>query len=228
MVGFIWVVFTPPDMGVKADDDTESVWSSPGPPSLASADFLSLSEVMSQDTDKRGKPKVGRTRRPLTGPIITRAPKIKTASSGLSAISQSEDSPFWKWPESSRGQVVLDKAEYDRIHDLMLKLDFSNDDAAVQSTSKWLEEASLIVGDAPNWGQTVSGKSKVTIAAANWDEAGGMAGQPIMLTARKKRKAVPSDPPKGSDGPGGSDGQQGGGGPNVLDSGLVRKKPKVE
>lgn len=224
MVGFIWVVFTPPDIDSQTDDDTESVFSSPGSPSLAAADLPSISEVLSQDSHSSSKSTRERSRRPLTGPIIPRAPRIKKTSSSLSISSHSEESLFWKWPESSRGQVVLEKPQYDRIHDLLLKLDFSNNDAAAQSTAKWLEEAATIVGVASRWGQSVVGKMQIAAKPNNGTSASGTAGQPNDLSAsivRKKRKPEESLP--AAEAPG----KDGVPGVNVLSASMIRKKPKV-
>ncbi|KAG8628130.1 hypothetical protein KVT40_004003 [Elsinoe batatas] len=225
MVGFIWVVFTPPDVDLQIDNDNSSVFSSPGSPSFGSSDVPSISEVVTQDSQSSTKSTSReRTRRPLSGAILPRAPKIKKASSTLSVTSQPEESSFFKWPESSRGQVVLEKSDYDRIHDLLLKLDFSTDDASAQSTAKWLEEAATIVGHGSRWGQNVAGKMQVVVLQ-NGGTTNGTASQPNDLSAsivRKKRKAGEVQPvvqtQEQNDAPA----------VNVLGAGMIRKKPKVK
>ncbi|KAF4555189.1 Histone acetyltransferase-like protein [Elsinoe fawcettii] len=225
MVGFIWVVFTPPDVDTQFDDDTSSVFSGPASPSFGSFDMPPISEVMSQDSQESVRSTSReRIRRPLTGPIIPRAPKIKKVSSTLSVTSQPEESVFFRWPEFSRGQVVLEKSDYDRIHDLLLKLDFSNDDAAAQSTAKWFEEAAMIVGDAPKWGQEVIGKMEAAVVS-HGIVGNGTAAQPNNLSGmiiRKKRKADDTRPVVNDVG------QNSAPAVNILGAGMIRKKPKVK
>ncbi|KAF2153362.1 hypothetical protein K461DRAFT_267947 [Myriangium duriaei CBS 260.36] len=221
LVGFVWVVFTPEDL---ADGEAEEgLLESPGSIDRR-GEVASIAEVVGGgvNRDRSGE----RSKKPLSGPVIARAPRVKRDSSTIStAALLAENSPFWKWPEDSRGQVVVDPAGYDRIHDLLLKLDFSSDEAATESTAKWLEEAVTIFGDSKKWGREVTGQAEVTASTAN-GHANGTAGpvvknQPHDLSAsivRKKRKAEnPPDPPPRPDIP-----------PvNVLSSGFIRKRPKT-
>ena len=157
MVGFIWVVFTPADVDISQQEE-ESQTASRGATPSPTASFTelpSISEVLSgpdRSLDKRKR------RSKLTGPIVPRKPKIKTSSSNLSVTSQGEESPFWKWPESSRGQVVLDQGAYTRVHDLLLRLDFEKAAAAANSTTKWIHEVAVTAGSPKDWGETVVGR----------------------------------------------------------------------
>ncbi|GAM83943.1 hypothetical protein ANO11243_019330 [Dothideomycetidae sp. 11243] len=214
LVGFIWVVFTPNDGETQEDEETENAVFSPASPSPGAA---RLPPVVDDVTKERIK-------KPLSGPIVPRLPRVKRMSSSVVSSSIPEHSPFWKWPESSRGQVVVDSPTYDRIHDLLLRLDFQNDDAATESTVKWFEEAAKIAGNEAAWGREVVGTATVTTAPDNGHTNGTAkpttASAPNDLSAsivRKKRKAeaAPESVVQETIQP-----------VNMLSSGLVRRKPK--
>lgn len=241
MVGFIWVVFTPDDIDTVEDEDPEATLSAlqSSPPDTQS--LPSISDVLQGEDDasaeKRSQPK-----KPLTGLVIPRQPRVKRASSSLSSTSLAEHSLFWRWEESSRGQIVVSPQTYDSIHDVLLKLDFSSDEAAVESTTKWLEEAATLVGEAAQWGKEVVGEAAVQVANTNSSvpSQGPVASQRFVLThhvthgillthcsqpndlsasiVRKKRKLeTPVETPQEAAPPA----------VNMLSSGLIRKKPKV-
>ena len=170
-----------------------------------------------------------RNRTRLTGPIIPRQPRIKSSASDVSKTSQPGDSPFYRWPGTARGQIVLDKHTYDRVHALLLRLDFSNNVLAGQSTKKWLSEVSVTAGATEGWGETITGRR--TEVAPNGAAAGqsmapaASAGEVNDLSTsivRKKRK--PESAPVGMALPELLDAAPA---VNVLGSTMVRKKPKV-
>lgn len=167
LVGFIWVVFTNPEVfnGSFCSDDTGDSQTTIGSPTHLSDDIPSISQVMSQH--EADSPQKRRKRTKLTGPIIPRQPKIKSSSSSVSMTSQAETSPYWIWPETSRGQVVLDTGTYTRVHDLLLRLEFENNDAATRSTKKWIDEVGVIAGTTSVWGQTVTGTLQETAQTAS-------------------------------------------------------------
>ncbi|KAF1346095.1 histone acetylation protein-domain-containing protein [Delphinella strobiligena] len=196
LVGFLWLLFTPSDPFNQSQRD-----------SFHSQTPLSPLATASQDT--QDMPSVPPPRRKkLTGPIISRLPKIKSSPSNASVRTQPHESPYYSWSFQGRAQLVVDHASYLRVHDLLLRLDFANQDAAVQSTRKWVDEVGVIADTTKSWAMPVVG----LLAETN-----NLAG----MTVRKKRKpdtsavlasqhvqaAIPAV--------------------NLLGSGLVRKKPKV-
>jgi regulator of Ty1 transposition protein 109 len=50
---------------------------------------------------------------------------------------------YYHWPAEGRGDRLVDEAEYKRIVELLLHLDFSTFDKAAGSTQRWLSEAGL-------------------------------------------------------------------------------------
>ncbi|GAB7340405.1 hypothetical protein MBLNU457_6842t1 [Dothideomycetes sp. NU457] len=228
MVGFIWVVFTPPDVDSEPGyslDSQDSFMSRASTPLGGLGEIPSISEVLSPSSAVPNSPRK-RKRTPLTGPIMTRAPKVKCASGTQPSDAQPEKSPFWRWPRSSRGQIVVEKQAYDRIHDLLLKLDFCDNTAARHSTKKWLDEVVVTAGRSPLWGQAVTGRRAHAISAKTVTVSSGTVGQPNNLSTsivRKKQKpgsngavaaveaAKPAEAPA----------------VNVLSSSMIRKKPKV-
>lgn len=161
LVGFIWIVFTPSDLRLDSQIDSLDSQVSTHSLSAGSQGASSASEILSNEPNTVGSPKKkSHPRKILTGPIVPRQPRIKSSSSSLSSTSQAEESPFWRWPEIGRGQVVLDQGSYTRVHDLLLRLDFANADAATKSTHKWTNEVIVIARSSGNWGITVTGLHK--------------------------------------------------------------------
>jgi len=229
MVGFIWVVFTPPDVDSEPGyslDSQDSFISRASTPLGGLGETPSISGVLSRSLITPNSPRK-RKRTPLTGPITTRAPKVKSASGIQPADSQPEESPFWRWPSSSRGQIVVEKQAYDRVHDLLLKLEFCDNTAARHSTKKWLDEVVVTAGPSPLWGQVVTGRKAHAVPAKTVAVSSGTAGQPNDLSTsivRKKQKP-------GSDGGAvvvEAVGSAGAPAVNVLGSSMIRKKPKLK
>ncbi|KAK8209188.1 hypothetical protein M8818_003883 [Zalaria obscura] len=148
LVGFVWIVFTPSDFDDCLDSGDSSAQHSVLPPLSNGHDLPSLDERIPRKQTRRKK---------LTGPVITRQPRVKTSSSAHSAGLGPEGSVYFKWPESSRGQIVLDEAAYTRTHDLLLRLDFATLGAAMESSHKWFEEVHLTAGRPGVWGKAIEG-----------------------------------------------------------------------
>lgn len=157
----------------------------------------------------------------MTGPIIPRQPKIKSTSSNLSSRSLKSSSK--EWPEKGRGQILLDHASYTRVHDLLLRLDFSEVVAATNSTRKWLGEVTAITVPTSDWGKEVVGvyevAEKASVAEGAPASVPGQVNDLSSMLVRKKRKnaddgaqaSVSTEAPA----------------VNVLGAGMIRKKPKV-
>jgi len=121
----------------------------------------------------------------------------------------------------------VEKQAYDRVHDLLLKLEFCNNTAARNSTKKWLDEVVVTAGPSPTWGQTVTGRKASIVSADRGLAPAGTTGQPndlSMSIIRKKQKpgndgaAAILETNKPVEAPA----------VNVLGSGMIRKKPKVK
>ncbi|KAF1969352.1 hypothetical protein BU23DRAFT_239966 [Bimuria novae-zelandiae CBS 107.79] len=207
IVGFIWIVITPPKPSIPEEDDSQ-----PLQLSAFSQDDAQSTAVLSQlGTPKKKVAKKARRRKINTnhGPIPLVLPRIKSSSSNLSTLSTGsqpksvpECGPYYWWPVKSRGTVVLTSKEYNRAHEVLLQQNFSTRAAASKSTRRWKEEVAVL-GGVINWGKTVVGSKEFKPA-----EGTGNGAPAVTLVATKKRKPTESD------------------GVNTLSAGLVRKKPK--
>jgi regulator of Ty1 transposition protein 109 len=226
MVGFIWLVFTPTQPTIQSLED--SVTNLTPASSFNAEDLLGTDQIFSSQESidlaseaTKLSPRKSSRRKKLSGPIIPRQPKIKSSSSNLS--SRSDKSSNKEWPEKGRGQIVLDHSPYTRVHDLLLRLDFSDLNAATSSTRKWLSEVTAITAPAEDWGKEIIGEYQV----ADQTSVLGQAATPVSgqvndlsgMLVRKKRKNGDSEPQPSAaaDTPV----------VNVLSAAMVRKKPKV-
>ncbi|KNG47777.1 glycosyltransferase family 21 protein [Stemphylium lycopersici] len=189
IVGFIWVVITPPKPSIPEEDEDQ-------------LSRQSLSQSCSQNESQESVPsprrqKTSRRKKEAKlkyGPIPLVLPKIKSSSSNLSTSSitstsaklPAEDSPYWKWPESSRGTICFSLKNYDRAHEVLLQQTFANRTAAARSTSKWKEEIAVL-GGMDDWGFTVVGKKEYAAAPSLSDATNGVTPTMVM-GVRKKRK----------------------------------------
>jgi regulator of Ty1 transposition protein 109 len=223
IVGFIWVVITPPKPSITEEDEDI--------PSQQSASQY-CPQIDSQETmpspKRRKKSRRRQEAKTRYGPIPLVLPKIKTSSSNLSTssnISSSsvralpENSPYWKWPASSRGTICFSLKNYDRAHEVLLQQTFSNRKAAARSTRKWKEEIAVL-GGVDEWGFTVVG-TKEYAAAAKPSDAANVATPTIVMGVRKKRKPdAPSEAVVGA--------ERSTEPAQMLGEGMVRKKAKIE
>ncbi|KAF2023653.1 hypothetical protein EK21DRAFT_80397 [Setomelanomma holmii] len=124
-----------------------------------------------------------------------------------------ENSPYYVWPSESRGTICFSNKDYDRAHEVLIQQNFGTRASTAKATRRWKEEIAVL-GGVDQWGWKVTGRKE----PANSSErpiANGVTPVTVM-GVRKKRKpeAATNAPP--------SEGAQ------SLESGLVRKKPKVE
>jgi regulator of Ty1 transposition protein 109 len=218
LVGFIWVVFTPPDLNTPSSesqpDSQDSVLNPPytfAPPERSSS---SIGVPRSPPQEPTFPRKPSKSRRKLTGPVKPRMPRIKSASSGLSTTLQPTQSPYYTWPLESRGDIALDEKKYSKATETLLQLDFSNLQLAVDSTKTWIEEVGVLAGLNGTCGREVLGRIKLPTAFAAGEA--GVGGSANMMQPRKRK----------AEGEGGKENENGG--VHTLGVGLVRKKVKVE
>lgn len=224
VTGFIWVVITPPRPSIPEEDE-ESEPSSQSQSQMASESQNSLSR--SASSSKKASPKKPRRRKVNTeyGPIPLILPKIKSSTSNLSSSSigsksaaklPPENTPYYKWPSTSRGTLLLSATAYARAHEVMLQQNFATRTAAARSTKRWRDEIAVL-GGVDSWTWTVIGKKKAQTSDAA-ATANGVTPVTIM-GVRKKRKPEAANPENGQKT---EDGMQ------VLGEGLVKKKAKLE
>ncbi|XPT03713.1 hypothetical protein M3J09_012799 [Ascochyta lentis] len=217
IVGFIWVVLTPPkDSILEEDEDTPSQLSQLSQQSaVESQESLPPPRKKKTSNKRRTKPKAN------FGPIPLILPRIKTSSSNLSSTSNTstastskipENSPYFTWPASSRGTICFSTKNYNRAHEVLIHSSFATRAATARSTQQFKKEVAVLGGVA-NWGWTVVGKKEAPVSTPS---TASSATPVTVMGVRKKRKD------------GDAQAVGGGSGVQTLDAGLVRKKVKVE
>jgi regulator of Ty1 transposition protein 109 len=227
LTGFIWIVLTPPDIDShppQVGESQDSQLSNPSPFASTPPRLENTSSNISLPSPQRfkaspRKPSSHRRikKQTLTGVIKPRMPRIKSASSTLSTISQlPEQSVYYSWPLSSRGEIVLDETKYKKAVETLLKLDFDSQSVAEESTKIWIDEVGVLGGLHMNWGRAVTGSRELPVAAM----VNGNTIAPTNMLVTKKRKLDAGD-----SGP--AETTQGNNGVNTLNSSLLKKKPKL-
>jgi regulator of Ty1 transposition protein 109 len=192
LVGFIWLVFTPPALedDVDVDESTATIpAAAPGTDPTANHSQTSTSSLASlsitlQPTTITAAPPRSPTRRraPLTGPIIPRLPRIKSTSSTTHPHNlPPPSSRHYSWPSTSRGTLVLADKEYEKATEMLLRLDFAARGAAAASTRTWVDEVGVLAGgsssagdagrgggmeEAVSWSRRVVGRNTAAAVAA--------------------------------------------------------------
>ncbi|KAI4213148.1 MAG: hypothetical protein LQ351_004302 [Letrouitia transgressa] len=261
LVGFLWGVFTPEGTHTNGDSpellpnppSTPSKHktkkkSSPSPRSQAEACDSSPSPKWRPVSDLQNssfphlhapRPLIQDSKSldlPASQPSNNLQPPATNAhpTSQTSPSIRPEKTKHYLWPPSSRGEIVLSEKHYHRVHNLLLHLDYANEEIAAESSKRWLDDVAMCAG-VKTWGQRVVGRKEMPAAGQqqsllNPDKGGvNMLGSGLV---RKKR-------PNGESG-GEVDGSAAAAaasataassadrGVNVLSTGLVRKKPKVK
>ena len=185
VVGFLWLVVRPPPGEIAQKPtlfDRESSPSINPTPNSNSQDSQTSTSSRKSTSSSTGIKKEKRRKR-LTGPIISRAPRLKGSSSNVSATSNPDSGAG-----ASRNGPVLTQEGYDSAMQILLNLDFSTAAAAAHSTAKWVAEVSRMAGvKGEEWALECEGSAVVEV------EAGGVGGRQAMndlggLVRRKKRK----------------------------------------
>ncbi|KAL1891800.1 hypothetical protein Cpir12675_004805 [Ceratocystis pirilliformis] len=151
MTGFLWVVFD--TLESRTDEaDSEKV----SPPLV-----LGLKPKTQKQKAKKKKK--------LTGIIPLREPHIKTHRKN-NLLKKHALTAYYTWPLASRGDVIVDDADYKQIYELLLRLDFAKIDIAVSSSHRWIRE----VGGGKTWGTLVEGTAETPAAMAQTAEPNGL------------------------------------------------------
>lgn len=160
---------------------------------------------------KKDKAKRKKKKR-LTGKIRSRQPRIKTRQKNY-LLRQPVTSPYYFWPPEGRGQMIVSENDYKRSVELLLHLDFATVVLAAGSMKRWDKE----VGMGQKWDLEVSGEQELPAKAK--DAATASTDTAVNnLSGLVKRKRAQADGEESKDEPAKV---------NVLNAGLVRKKPKA-
>ncbi|MCJ1258590.1 hypothetical protein MMC24_006423 [Lignoscripta atroalba] len=244
LVGFIWGVFTPPELlgrsfVTSAESNREKMNGTlPTPlPSQVHDDAIIPPESPMRSSpvsdlphspfpssqvqpleSPAPTPKPEKERR-LNSPDIAYAPCINDVTVS-SKTQQPEFSEYYLWAVSSQGEVVLPEQEYNEVNELLLSLDYADENIAALSTKKWIEHVSKLAGGR-EWGQVVIG-TKVTPIKAKGSSGISPTTLDTGLVRKRTRESVDQNDSTAT-----LQGSQNGTGINILATGVVRKKPKV-
>ena len=164
----------------------------------------------SQQSDPSQKPEMHhRGSSKLSGPIVTRLPRIKSSVSRSSAFVQSDLTPHYLWSTAGRGQIVLEERDYTRVTEFLLKLDFAKPEVAMASTARWLREVHAVadIAGKSTWGEAVHGKERLQTGSSTSTAFVNMLNMEMLR--RKRNDTTEKDVT------------------NILSAGLMRKKPKA-
>ena len=134
--------------------------------------------------------------------------------------SQPEETKYYYWPTSSRGEVILRQKDYQRASNILLHLDYANQELALDSTRKWINDIAERAGS-KIWGQEVVG----TVPLADKADAERIEANATILNAgliRKKKRPFDESIGQAETASGGNEN-----GVNTLSTGLIRKKAKI-
>lgn len=193
LVGFMWVIFTPKELlgVVKQDDNITSPTSSPLKRKAPAT------RIQDSPTPSKRQKIIPKKPTKLTGPIIPRVPRLKPGAAGYLSEPKLWESKYFTVPSHARGVLLIEQKAYDRVHDLLLKLDFSDINASRASTRKWIEETAIIAGRRRDysWGIEIQGRMPVPVKddipkPQSLDGAVDKLAAPNILTAKKKPKPV--------------------------------------
>jgi regulator of Ty1 transposition protein 109 len=145
-------------------------------------------------------------------------PKIKSASSPLSTITVLEESKYYLWPPSSRGEIILNQKDYKKVTERLLALQFRSEEAAVASTKTWIDEVAVLAGRGGGWGQAVVGRKEPATVTSDGTGTPVNGGAVNTLGVKRKSDAIAETQPAAN----------GSSAVNTLGSGLVKKKKKIQ
>lgn len=199
LVGFIWIIFMPKDLPDMDNHDTNAA---PVPSPLERKAPASRDDPSPNPSKKQKTAPTKNTK--LTGPIMPRVPRLKPGADGYLRAPKLWESKYFHVPEVARGMLQIEQKAYDRVHDLLLKLDFADINVSCSSTKKWIEETAIIAGRKSDWGIEVQGRMPVPVEDSSTSKPQSLGGSvdrpaaPNILTAKKKPKlgSQPADEPQ--------------------------------
>lgn len=247
LVGFLWGVLTPNSRGnVKTINDPLTSPSRPQS-NFATPHFLKSPEPDPMNRDSESQSSSSPTKWPfLPSPVSPQEPELPIASpssfssrehrfkrqtstgpvpsNGRRHLVPPERTRHYYWPATGRGEVVLCAKDYQRVDNLLIHLDYSNEGMAAKSTKRWINDVA-VVGRVEKWGHAVEGRKPMNKIVILDDVRVPMLDTSLMR--KKKRRnddefnagvsAAQRTGSKGMDGPAIND----------LPLDIVRKKPKM-
>lgn len=155
----------------------------------------------------------------LSDEIVEHEPSVLETTDSLERQRSSLPDAYC-WPSTCRGELVLPEADYKSANDLLLTLDYADEDLAASSTKQWVDAVAKVAGVA-SWGQVVIGQKliEVPVLAEALADATASLLNPMMV--RKKKR------PNDTDLPTPLNDTNNGNPVKVLSAGLMRKKPKT-
>jgi regulator of Ty1 transposition protein 109 len=243
LVGFLWVVVE--TLAVEKENEASFESQESGVTVESNESQVStVSSFSQQDEDmplapprKQHKPKSSAKARrtKLTGPIVSRLPRIKSDTSSLSTESLPPAlSAYYTWPASSRGTLLLSKKSYDKANEILRRTDFETVKLGAGGTRAWIEEVGLLGGaGGSGWGISVVGKKEPDPAAVESNGVGGgkevkamnvlsvkrkKAGEPV-VEGEADAKKLKADTPAATESALAPQ-------VNTLGASMIRKKPK--
>ncbi|RYP74270.1 hypothetical protein DL771_003091 [Monosporascus sp. 5C6A] len=228
LTGFIWVVFDPSPPAIPTASPSAAtiltpnasfgVPNEPTTPAASQEDPTALATPSSTPSKRTAQAPRTYTRKILKGRIVPRQPQIKTHN--RTKFPERIETPHYFWPETGRGQVVLDESGYNRAVELLLHLEFAKLDSAIANTARWINEVNV----GTEWGRKIVGTREQTAEPASHDSGGGSgsgAGGINNLSGMIRKKRPAADSAADDDRP------QVAPAVNTLGAGLVRKKAKL-
>lgn len=221
LVGFLWALFSPDnlDKARKLFENTCKPSQSALPTPLDSQHPESARLPPQSPLRSSPVPESQSQTPPMSPSNPSPAPSpVKAGEDAIQA--QPEETKSFYWPLSSRGEVVLRQKDYEQVGDLLLRLDYADEEIAADSTRKWIDDVARRAG-VKNWGYTVAGE--VITPVINHV---GNSANPAALDAGliRKRKGPPENLDRPRDEPVSENKTSA---VNMLSTGLVRKKAKV-
>lgn len=247
LVGFLWGVLTPNSRGIAKTIDHPLISPSGPQNNLATPCSLKSLEADLVYRDSKSPSSSGPTKWPfLPCPISSQEPELPIASlsssssrkhrvkretpkgpvprNGRPHLVPPERTRHYYWPTVARGDVVLRAKDYQRVDNLLIHLDYSNEGMAAKSTKRWINDVA-VVGRVEKWGNTVEGRKCINTTVILDDVSVPMLDTSLM---RKKRRRNDDENNSGESGAQRTR-SKGIEGPaiNILALSLVRKKPKM-
>ncbi|TGO62632.1 hypothetical protein BCON_0018g00250 [Botryotinia convoluta] len=248
LVGFIWIVFTPParhDHGdlvigssqtsTLANDSQELNSSFLSVPDTTPAISTPTTSFTSSNPAQQSPSKQSDIFSVIEEPsqlLKTSAQRKKKKLSGLIIprqpriktenknylLERPESTAYYTWKPEGRGQVIVDETDYHRINELLLRLDFADLDLASSSSKRWINEVRSGAGSMGDTWGQLVTGTKVT-EITNKTSGAGVTTLNVGLV-RKKRKSSTDEPHEPN--PTVTTTPQ----VNVLGAGMIRKKVK--
>ena len=219
LVGFLWAVFTPLEL---QNTNVDVQMAGRG---ISSTSLPTPMDSQHQETDRLPPGSPLRSSPPREAPNTPRSTaqpsQVPPTPSRVKVqeIQQLQEQPartaYYLWPPSSRGEIVLRAKDYKMVGDLLLRLDYADEEIAMDSTKKLIDDV-VKRADTQSWGRRVVGIKKT--AASVPAPAANCSAPATMLNAglvrKKKRPAADGADEGGRDNPA----------INALSADLFRKK----